>query len=184
MTKVKKQGTQGAQGAQGAQGTQGAEKKAGVPKTSEAKKTGSATPEPPVAPKDSAAAIKGKPGAKSDQPRVGGTAVQGAKSTRPKEITATNSQQQQAESYNRDMRRRMEHMGTGPSQTSGAKDPRQKRLEKKKKRVEERKQEVKKVAATGPRKIALGRRNTYFVISVVAIIVLVIIVAFLINHFR
>jgi hypothetical protein len=125
---------------------------------------------------------KGKQVAKSSQSRVGGTAIQGAKSTQPKEITATNPQQQQAESYNRTMRRRMEHLGAGPSQTSGAKDPRQKRLEKRKRRIEERKQEAKKVAATGPRTISLGRRNTYFLIAVVAVIILVVIVAYFINH--
>ena len=161
-------------------GPQKPEKKAGTAKTTEAKKTGAAQ-EQVVASKDSVPANKGKQSAQSDQPRIGGTAAPGAKSTRPKEITSTNPQQQQAESYNRDMRRRMEHLGAGPGQGS-AKDPRQKRLEKKKKRTEERRQEVKKVAATGPRNISLGRRNTYFLIAVVAVIILVIIVAYLINR--
>jgi hypothetical protein len=169
MTKVNKQGPQKP------------EKKAGTAKTTEAKKTGAAQ-EQVVAPKDSAPANKDKQSAQSNQPRIGGTAAPGAKSTRPKEITSTSPQQQQAESYNRDMRRRMEHLGTGPGQASSAKDPRQKRLEKRKRRAEERRQEVKKVAATGPRKISLGRRNTYFLIAVVAVIILVIIVAYFINH--
>ncbi len=141
-------------------------------------KQGSQDPEK----KAGAAPTKGKQVAKSSQPRVGGTAIQGAKSTQPKEITATNPQQQQADSYNRTMRRRMEHLGAGPGQTSGVKDPRQKRLEKRKRRIEERKQEAKKVAATGPRTISLGRRNTYFLIAVVAVIILVVIVAYFINH--
>ncbi len=169
MTKVNKQGPQKP------------EKKTGTAKTTAAKKTGAAQ-EQVVAPKDSAPANKGKQSAQSNQPRIGGTAAPGAKSTRPKEITSTSPQQQQAESYNRDMRRRMEHLGTGPGQASSAKDPRQKRLEKRKRRAEERRQEVKKVAATGPRKISLGRRNTYFLIAVVAVIILVIIVAYFINH--
>ncbi len=168
MTKVNKQGSHKP------------EKKAGAPKTTEAKKTGAA-PQPVIASRDSTPAIKDKPSAKSNQPRVGGTAVSGAKSTRPKEVTSTNPQQQQAESYNRDMRRRMDHLGTG-SQAAGVKDPRQKRLEKRKRRIEERKQEVKKVAATGPRNISLGRRNTYFLIAVVAVIIIVIIIAYFINH--
>ena len=168
MTKVNKQGSHKP------------EKKAGAPKTTETKKTGAAQ-EPVIASRDSAPADKGKQSAKSNQLRVGGTAVSGAKSTRPKEITSTNPQQQQAESYNRDMRRRMEHLGAGP-QAAGAKDPRQKRLEKRKRRIEERKQEVKKVAATGPRNISLGRRNTYFLIAVVVVIIIVIIIAYFINH--
>src|SRR5205085_2588094 len=59
-------------------------------------------------------AYRGKQSGKDRKPEIGGTAVTGAKSTQPKEITSTNPQQQQAESYNRQMRRRMEHMGTGP----------------------------------------------------------------------
>lgn len=162
-------------------GSQGPDKKAGASKTTATKKTATANEQMVVA-KDTAQANRGKPVAKGNQPRVGGTAVAGAKSTRPKEITSTNPQQQQAESYNRDMRRRMDHLGTGAGQSSSAKDPRQKRLEKRKRRMEERRQEVKKVAATGPRNIALGRRNTYFLIAVAAVILLVIIVAILVNH--
>ncbi len=169
MTKVNKRGSQPP------------EKKAGTARATEVKKAGAAN-EQVVVSKDKAPVNKGKQGAKSNQSRIGGTAVTGAKSMLPKEITSTNPQQQQAESYNRDMRRRMDHLGTGPSQSSNVKDPRQKRLEKRKRRIEERKQEVKKVAATGPRNIVLGRRNTYFLIAVVAVIILVIVVAILINH--
>src|SRR5205809_500385 len=117
------------------QGTQKPEKKTGNAKTTAAKKTGPGQ-EQVVSPKDSAPANKGKQSAQSNQPRIGGTAAPGAKSTRPKEITSKSPQQQQAESYNRDMRRRMEHLGTGPAQASSAKDPRQKRLEKRKRRAE------------------------------------------------
>src|SRR5438270_12065640 len=93
---------------------------------------------------------RGKQSAKDRKPEIGGTAVTGAKSTQPKEITSTNPQQQQAESYNRQMRRRMEHMGTGPyteSPTLSIRDRKKKRLEKKK---QERLQEVKKVVSRGP----------------------------------
>ena len=174
MTKVNKQGSHRPE----------TKRKAGSPKPVEAQKTttGAAGNDMMVTPKDSTPANKGKQSAQSNQPRIGGTAAPGAKSTRPKEITSKSPQQQQAESYNRDMRRRMEHLGTGPAQASSAKDPRQKRLEKRKRRAEERRQEVKKVAATGPRKISLGRRNTYFLIAVVAVIILVILVAYFINH--
>jgi len=174
MTKVNKQGSHRPE----------TKKKAGPPKPVEAQKTttGATGNDMMVTPKDSTPANKGKQSAKSNQTRVGATAVPGAKSTQPKEITTTDPQQQQAESYNRDMRRRMQHLGTGPSQGSAVQDQRQKRLDKRKKRIEERRQEVKKVAATGPRNIYLGRRNTYFLIAVVALIILVIIVAYLINH--
>ena len=173
MTKVNKQGSHRPE----------TKRKAGSPKPVEAQKTttGAAGNDMMVTPKDSTPANKGKQGVKSSQARVGGTAVPGARSTQPKEITATNPQQQQAESYNRDMRRRMQHLGTGPGQGSTAQDQRQKRLEKRKRRVEER-QVVKKVAATGPRNIVLGRRNTYFLIAVVVVIILVIVAAYLINH--
>lgn len=174
MTKVNKQGSHRSE----------AKRKAGSPKPAEVKKTttGAARNDMMVTPKDTAPANKGRQNVRSTQARVGGTAVPGAKSTQPKEITTTNPQQQQAESYNRDMRRRMQHLGTGPGQGSTVQDQRQKRLDKKKKRIEERRQEVKKVAATGPRNISLGRRNTYFLIAVVVVIILVIVAAYLINH--
>lgn len=167
------------------QGPQGPEKKAGSsPRPPEAKKidTRATGNDLMVTPKSASVANKGKQGARSIRPRVGGTALPGAKSTQPKESTATNPQEQQAESYNRDMRRRMQHLGTGPGQGNNVQDQRQKRLDKRKKRIEERRQEAKKVAATGPRTISLGRRNTYFLIAVVALIILVIIIAILINH--
>lgn len=167
------------------QGPQGPEKKAGSsPKPTVAKKTDirATSNDMMVTPKSASPANKGKQGAKSNQSRVGGTALPGAKSTQPKEVTATNPQEQQAESYNRNMRRRMQHLGTGPGQSNNVQDQRQKRLDKRKRRIEERRQEVKKVAATGPRNISLGRRNTYFLIAVVALVILVIIIAILINH--
>lgn len=117
----------------------------------------------------------------ANRPRVGGTAMPGAKSTQPKEVSTSNPQQQQADSYNRTMRRRMEQLGTGPSQGNPAQDQRKKRLEKRRKRIEERREEVRKVAASGPRKITIGRRNTYFLIAVVVLIVAIIVIAALIN---
>lgn len=150
---------------------QGPQKKEAIPKASEAKKP-------------AAAAVQSRQSGKSNRPRVGGTATPGAKSTQPREVNTTNPQQQQAESYNRTMRRRMEHLGTGPNQTSPLQDQRKKRLEKRKKRLEERRETVKKVTAGAPRNITLGRRNTYFLIAVAAIIVALIVLALVINNFK
>src|SRR5947209_8709080 len=128
-------------------------------------------------------AHKSKPTGRTNpnRPRAGGTALPGAKSTQPKEISTSNPQQQQADSYNRTMRRRMEHLGTGPNQGNTVQDQHKKRLEKRRKRIEERRAEVKKVAASGPRKITIGRRNTYFLIAVAVLIVAIIVIAALIN---
>ncbi|HXZ04435.1 MAG TPA: hypothetical protein VEH81_06345 [Ktedonobacteraceae bacterium] len=120
---------------------------------------------------------------KSHKPVVGGTAVQGAKSTQPKEIKATSPAQQDAESYNREMRRRMQHMGTGPygaSPTDNVRDRRQKRIDKRKQQQDE----VKKtVVAKGPStNIKLGRKNTYFVLGTLAFIILIIVIALIIRH--
>ncbi len=78
-----------------------------IPKATEAKK-------PATAP------VQSRQSGKSNRPRVGGTATPGAKSTQPREVNTTNPQQQQAESYNRTMRRRMEHLGTGPTKGKSA----------------------------------------------------------------
>ncbi|MGZ6278453.1 MAG: hypothetical protein ACXWPP_07275 [Ktedonobacteraceae bacterium] len=125
---------------------------------------------------------KEKQSSKSRKPVVGGTAVQGAKSTQPKETT-TSPSQQEAESYNREMRRRMQHMGTGPyggSPTDAVRDKRQKRIDKRKQQQEE----VKKTVVTkGPSTdIKLGRKNTYFVLGTLALIILVIAIALIIRH--
>src|SRR5437763_16144723 len=78
---------------------------------------GQGTPPTPAPPKSTASttpaiASKKKSLGKDTRPRVGGTAVQGAKSTQPKPAPASNDpNQQQMESSNRTMRRRMEQMG-------------------------------------------------------------------------
>jgi hypothetical protein len=160
-------------------------------KANKVNKDAAATPAatPAMTEKDKSAAStvggKGKQSAKNTRTRVGGTAVQGARSTQPREITTTNPQQQQAESYNRDMRRRMEHLGTAPGQsTNTMQNQRQKRLERRKKRIEERREKIRKVAATGPSKITLGRKNTLFLIGVSVLIVAIVIIAVLVNHFK
>lgn len=111
--------------------------------------------------------------------RIGGTAVPGAKSTLPKPPpTTTNNGQQQAESYNRDMRRRMQHLGTGPyaerEKTQALQDQRKKRLERRKQRLEERREDLRKSLPAG--KLSLGRKNFYFVIAVTVLVVLLIVV--------
>ena len=120
---------------------------------------------------------------KSRKPGVGGTAVPGSKATQPKEITTTSPTQQQAESYNREMRRRMQHMGMGPYGDSPAdtvRGRREKRIEKRKQRQEE----VKKTVVTkGPStNIRLGRRNTIFLVTMFGILLLIIILAIIIRR--
>jgi hypothetical protein len=128
---------------------------------------------------------KARTSSRSSRSRIGGSAVPGAKSTLPRETPATNNpQQQQADSYNRTMRRRMEQLGTSPSQQSAPGEQQRKRLEKRRRRSEERRQEAKRVAARGPSKIALGRRNIYFLIGVVVLIAAVIVIALLVHIFR
>lgn len=179
MTKVNKTGSQ----------------KSGTnnPKATDTKKTASSqrsqsqssTPRPQQAQPASfqAATDKPKPGGKKRKQAIGGTAVAGAKSTQPREVKAATPAEQQAENYNREMRRRMQHMGTGPysqNASQGLRDRRQKRLEKKKRRQEEVKKEV---VSRGPStNIRLGRRNTYFLLGTVAIILLIIIIALIIRH--
>ncbi|HLH63816.1 MAG TPA: hypothetical protein VKV20_19225 [Ktedonobacteraceae bacterium] len=130
-----------------------------------------------------AATNKSRSGGKNRKPAIGGTAVAGAKSTLPKEIKAGTPAEQQAESYNREMRRRMQHMGTGPYSQGPAetlRERRKKRQEEKKKRQEQVKKEV---VTRGPStNVRLGNRNTYFLIGTVAVIVLIIIIAIIVNH--
>jgi hypothetical protein len=125
---------------------------------------------------------KGKQSEKSRKSTIGGKAAPGARSAQPKEIK-TPSPMQQGESYNREMRRRMQHMGMGPYSETPAdtvRDRRQKRIEKKK----QRQAEVKKtVVSKGPStNIKLGRRNTYFLLVTIGIIALIIILALIIRH--
>jgi hypothetical protein len=124
-----------------------------------------------------------KQSGKSSKTAIGGTAVPGAKSTQPKEIKPTAPSQQEAESYNREMRRRMQHMGTGPygqGPADVARSRRQKRVEKRKQQQEE----VKKTVVTkGPStNVKLGRKNTYFVLGTLTFIILIIVIAIIIRH--
>jgi hypothetical protein len=163
-----------------------AAKKAGADAASTSSKTNQPTsPKPQSAPSISIQTdtAKAKQIGKSHKPTIGGSAVSGAKSTQPKEIKATSQTQQEAESYNREMRRRMQHMGTGPysgNPTDALRNRKQKRIDKRKKQQEE----VKKTVVTkGPStNIKLGRKNTYFVLGTLALIVLIIVIALIIRH--
>ncbi len=124
--------------------------------------------------------------AKNNMPRIGGTAVPGAKSTQPKQVTPTNNpNQQQSESSNRTMRRRMEQMGTGPeSENERGKtiqERRKKQIDRRKERLEEKRAELRKSLPGG--KLTLGRTNTYFVIAVSVLIVLLIITFALLRYY-
>jgi FtsZ-interacting cell division protein ZipA len=134
------------------------------------------TPEKPKTAQQKSTAKKSAP--RENRSQVGGTAIPGAKSTMPRQPPAANDpSQQQAESYNRDMRRRMQHLGTGPyseNQRSTPQEQRKKRIERRKQRVEEERERLRKSTPTG--KVALGRKNLYFIIAVTALIVLLIVI--------
>ncbi len=134
------------------------------------------TPEQPKPAQQKSTSKKGT--ARGNRSQVGGTAVPGAKSTLPKPPPATNnSSQQEADSYNRDMRRRMQHLGTGPyseNQRNTPQEKRKKRIERRKQRLEEERERLRRSTPTG--KVALGRKNLYFVVAVAALIILLIII--------
>ncbi|HLI05828.1 MAG TPA: hypothetical protein VKV40_04600 [Ktedonobacteraceae bacterium] len=126
---------------------------------------------------------RSKQSGKSNRPTIGGTAVPGAKSTQPKVISNTNNpQQQQAESYNRTMRRRMQKIGAGPYSENAAvsaQERRKKRIERKKRKSEELRQQV----TRGQRvNLSLGRRNTIFLIGVAVLLIAIIVIAILLRH--
>lgn len=94
--------------------------------------------------------------------------------------------QQQTESSNRDMRRRMQHLGTGQySQQKNIEtlqQRRNKRVTQRKQRLEEQREKVRKSLPGG--KITLGRRNTYFLIGAVVLIVLLIVLFVVLRQFH
>lgn len=126
----------------------------------------------------------GKQSGKNRQPRIGGSAVPGAKSTQQKELSTASPANQQAEYYNREMRRRMQQMGTGPYSDRAALDPRERRRKKRQEKLKERQERIRQlVNARGPsRDIKLGRRNTYFLIGIAAFIVLLIVLFIIIRR--
>ena len=140
----------------------------------------------PAPAKSDEASRKRREKSKDNKPRIGGTAVPGAKSTQPKPITSTNApNQQQTESSNRTMRRRMEQMGTGAeSEESRGKtlqERRKKQIERRKDRLEEKRAELRKSLPGG--KFALGRQTTYFIVAVLVILVLLIVTVALLRYY-
>ena len=110
---------------------------------------------------------------------IGGTALPGARSTQPKTISeASNPQQQQHDSYNRDMRRRMQRMGyeDDKNRAQSAQNQRKKRVDRLKERREQQLSQIKKSLPGG--KIDTSTRRVYYMIAAVAVLVILIIVVF------
>jgi hypothetical protein len=117
---------------------------------------------------------------------VGGTAVPGAKATLPKVVAETsNPQKQQYDSYNRDMRRRMNRMGQGEEQEDRGKvvrTQRQKRMERLKERRQQQLAQIKKSLPGG--KIDTNPRRVYYMIAAVALVVIIVIAVFAVLRFN
>ncbi len=126
---------------------------------------------------------RGKQSGRSRSSAVGGTAIKGAKSTVVKELSTGTPPDQQAEYYNRETRRRMQQMGTGPYSDRTA-NPSRDRRQKRQDRIKERQAEMKqRVDARGPsRDIKLGRRNAYFLIAIGTLLVVVIVLFIILRH--
>ena len=127
-----------------------------------------------------------KRSAKNNRPQIGGTAVPGAKSTQSRQEPASNDpNEQQLASYSRTMRRRMEQMGMAQStddRLHHVQEQRRKRVERRKERLNARRREALKSVPRVDRR--LGRRNLYFIIGVMLLIVILIVVFTLLraNH--
>jgi cobalamin biosynthesis Mg chelatase CobN len=119
----------------------------------------------------------------NNKPRIGGTAVQGAKSTLPKQMpTTSDPNEQQMASYSRTMRRRVEKMGTTSTdrRMQNVQEKRRKRVERNKQKMEEQRAAIRK-SMPGGGKITLGKRNTFFLIGVIVLLVLIIAIFVLIR---
>ncbi len=141
--------------------------------------TAKATNTPKAVPQASSSAPASRKSGKSNKPAVGGSAIPGAKSTQPKQFSENaNPQQQQLESYNRDMRRRMERMGANDddNRAKTVQDQRKKRAERLKQRREEQLAHVKRSLPGG--KVDNNPRRVYYMIAAVAIAIIVLIAVF------
>jgi hypothetical protein len=117
---------------------------------------------------------------KGPQSTIGGTAVQGAKSTHPKQYTQNASQQQQQlESYNREMRRRMERLNSGEDDhgQSSVQKRRQKREERLKERRASELARVKHALPGG--KVDTSIRKVYILLAVILVVIILLIVAYI-----
>lgn len=108
---------------------------------------------------------------RAGKPQIGGTAVPGARSTQPRQVSqSSDPNQQQIDSYNRTMRRRMVQMGGGESQRPASpQEQRRKRIERRKQRLDEQREHLRRSMPTN--KITLGRNMIYFIIAVAVIII-------------
>lgn len=117
---------------------------------------------------------------KGYQPTIGGTAVQGAKSTQPKQYTQNASQQQQQlESYNREMRRRMERINGGEDEQ--VQSSVQKRRKKHEEHLKERRaNELARVKRSLPGgKVDTSIRKVYILLAVILVVIILLIVAYI-----
>ena len=126
---------------------------------------------------------KKRASSKGNRPQVGGSAVSGAKSTQPRPITESKDpNQQQIDSYNRTMRRRMEHIGAGPYAQEGRMESMKRRREKKVEQRQERRVEAQQELKTSMR--GFGKRNLYFFFGTVALVVLIIVIYVLLRVYH
>jgi cobalamin biosynthesis Mg chelatase CobN len=120
--------------------------------------------------------------AKSNRSQIGGTAVPGAKSTQPKQIvTSNNPQEQEQASANRMMRRRMEHLGTGPRTAEQVKTVGEKRKERIRRIKERQKSQVEAVKKSLPGgKISTDTSRVLYLVGGVAVVIILLIVIFVV----
>lgn len=123
-----------------------------------------------------------RPKQKGQRPQIGGTAVPGAKSTIPKQVsTSNNPQQQEMETANRMMRRRMEQLGTGPQSPEQGKAVRDRRKERKERLKERQKAQVSAVKRSLPGgKLATDTSRVYYLIGGVAAAIVILILLFVV----
>lgn len=127
---------------------------------------------------------KNRSGKKNKGLQVGGTAVPGAKSTQPKQPSSTNNpQQQEMESYNRTMRRRMQQMGVGPyaGEQQKVKTLQERRKEKIERIKQKRAAQIASIKRSLPGgKLSTDTRRVYYLVAGMAIAIVAIILLFVI----
>jgi Flp pilus assembly protein TadB len=121
---------------------------------------------------------------KGNRAVIGGSAVPGAKSTQPKQYTENaNPQQQQLESYNREMRRRMERLNSNDDdqRVQSIQSQRKKRAERLKQRRQQQLAQVRRSLPGG--KVDTNINKVFiFVGIVVALVIIIIVLALLLRH--
>jgi hypothetical protein len=135
------------------------------------------------APQDTGGSRKStRSGRKGHQAQIGGTAVPGAKSTQPKQVsTSNNPQQQERENANRTMRRRMEHLGAGPQSPEQVQATRNRRKERIERLKERQKAEVSAVKRSLPGgKLVTDTSRVYYLIAGIAVAIIILILLFVV----